>query len=100
MLRIVWEYHVRPEKKQEFEDYYSSSGDWASLFRGSDAYIGTVLLQAVDDPLHFTTIDSWTDLASFRAFKSAHAEEYALRDRECEELMQSERLIGYFERSI
>jgi hypothetical protein len=38
---VVWEFRVRPELEEKFEDAYGSEGGWARLFKQNESYIGT-----------------------------------------------------------
>jgi hypothetical protein len=45
MYLILWEYHVKPEKRAEFEQIYSPGGAWAELFQKGTGYLGTELMR-------------------------------------------------------
>ncbi len=96
MIRVVWEFRVRPGREQEFESHYASGGTWARLFRRSPGYEDTVLLRDAREPRHYLLTDHWRDLASLEAFRRDFAEEYEALDRSCEALTEDERLVGYF----
>jgi len=62
-------------------------------------YKETILLRDREVPGRYVTIDVWEDLASYRAFSEANAEEYKEIDRRCEALTEQERCLGFFETS-
>ncbi|HEX6879528.1 MAG TPA: antibiotic biosynthesis monooxygenase [Terriglobales bacterium] len=97
MVSIVWEFRVREDKQQEFELLYNSEGLWAILFRSSPAYQGTKLLRDTDGTRRYLTVDRWHTLLDFQQFKQMFASEYKAIDEKCEELTESERLIGVFD---
>ena len=97
MIRIVWEFRVRPDRTEEFERHYGRDGPWAVLFRGGRGYRETILLRDRDAPGRYLTIDVWEDEASFQSFREAHAAEYEATDRRCETLTLEERCLGLFE---
>ncbi len=96
MLRILWEYRVREEKRAEFERRYARTGDWAALFQKSPAYRGTTLLRDLADPGRYLTLDAWDDDASFHKFKQDFAAQYDALDRTCAALTEEERCLGHF----
>jgi quinol monooxygenase YgiN len=98
MVDIVWEFRVRPERHHEFEFSYDSNGVWATLFRKSSDYQETILFRDSSQNGRYLTIDRWKSEEAFRQFKQEYAEEYAVIDRKCEALTESERLVGVFER--
>ena len=97
MIQIVWEFRVAAGRERDFEERYSSSGDWARLFARSDGYLGTTLMKDAAQPGRYLVIDAWRDAAAFAAFKQAHGTEYAALDKECEDLTESEVPVGTFE---
>lgn len=97
MLHILWEFRVRKDRIAEFEEHYSADGTWARFFRAGRGFRESRLLRDREAPGRYLTIDLWDDLASFRAFSDANAEEYASIDRRCAELTDEERCLGYFE---
>lgn len=97
LFQILWEFNVREEQIAEFEKFYSPTGLWAKLFRGSPGYLGTVLLRDAQAPRRYVTIDRWENAASHRAMRGRFAKEYEALDKLCEALTESERQIGTFD---
>lgn len=97
MVSIVWEFHVKDERQEEFELLYNSEGLWVELFRSSSAYHGTKLLRQTDGTRRYLTVDRWHSHSDFQQFKQTFQNEYAAIDQKCEELTERERLIGVFE---
>jgi hypothetical protein len=95
MIHAIWEFRVLPEYVADFERNYGPNGAWAQLFRCSPAYLGTELLRDQDDPVRYVTIDKWEYLAEYKAIKEEPG--YALLDKACERLTDSETLTGIFE---
>jgi heme-degrading monooxygenase HmoA len=96
MLTIVWEFHVRPEARAEFEREYGPDGAWAALFRRAAGYRGTELLADAAEPLRYLTLDRWDGPADFERFRAVHAAEYAALDAACARLTADERCLGSF----
>jgi quinol monooxygenase YgiN len=92
----IWSFQVHPEHAETFRQYYGEGGAWTQLFRRARGYLGTQLLQDEQDPLRFVTIDTWSDVDNYEAFRAANAAEYAALDRLCEGLTVKETLIGHF----
>ena len=97
MIQIIWEFRVTAGCQEKFDQYYASSGAWASLFRESPEFWGTTLLADHNDPLRRITIDQWTDTEAFEAFKKGFYEEYNALNSICEPLKESETCLGIFE---
>ncbi len=97
MVKIVWEFLVRPGREEEFELFYNGEGLWAILFRKSPDYFGTKLMRDMNTPRRYLTVDKWETAESFPVFKKTVEFEYTAIDRKCEELTENERLVGVFE---
>jgi quinol monooxygenase YgiN len=92
----IWTFKVHPEHAEAFRECYREGGAWTQLFRRARGYLGTQLLQDEKDPLRFVTIDTWSSVQDYEAFRASYASEYAALDRLCEGLTIEETLIGNF----
>jgi quinol monooxygenase YgiN len=92
VLHIVWEFHPKPDRIEEFEKIYGADGDWATLFRKSPHYSQTILTRDLNVPGRYLLTDIWDDRSSFTDFK-----EYDRLDKMCESLTLKEIRIGEFE---
>jgi quinol monooxygenase YgiN len=97
LLHIVWEFHPKPERVEDFERVYGPDGVWATLFRKSPHYHQTILTRDLNVPGRYLLTDIWDDQTSFSDFKKNFHEEYESLDRECEALTIKEIRIGEFE---
>lgn len=98
LIQIIWEYRVKSERTEEFVEHYSGAGMWVSLFQKDQAYHGTGLMCDIEDKTRYLTMDIWDKIESYTQFKKQFAKEYEALDRKCEELTDSERFVGVFER--
>lgn len=96
MIQIVWEFHVREERRSGFERHYAAGGTWAEFFKRDAAYKGTQLLHDIADPSRYVTIDTWDDEDSYGAFRAMNRQEYSALDQQMEALTESEKRLGVF----
>lgn len=96
MLVVVWQYRQAPGREGEFVEAYGPGGPWVSLFRKSDGYRETMLLQDTSDPRQFLVLDWWESEASLATFRRDYAPDYAALDEQCRTLHAEERLVGSF----
>lgn len=97
MIQVVWEFVVRPEALERFEQAYGADGPWVRLFERHAGYGGTVLWRDRGNPLRYLTIDTWETADQRAAMLAASHEEYARLDRELGRLTESEKELGLFE---
>jgi Antibiotic biosynthesis monooxygenase len=94
MYVIIWEYHVKPARLNDFEKIYGESGKWVELFQKGHGYLGTELLHDSSDPGHYITIDRWISFTDYKSFLSSWKKEYENVDVQCESLTDQEILLG------
>ncbi|HEY3515651.1 MAG TPA: antibiotic biosynthesis monooxygenase [Gammaproteobacteria bacterium] len=92
----IWAFEVHPEHVVAFRWHYGAGGAWTQLFRRARGYLGTQLLEDQTDSVRFVTIDTWSSVEDYEAFRTAYASEYAELDRLCEGFTVRETLIGHF----
>jgi heme-degrading monooxygenase HmoA len=96
---IVWEFEVKDGKQRRFEKAYGSDGDWVKLFRQDSNYLGTELIRDMAQSRRYVTLDYWTSPSAYENFRASHVSEYQRIDSECEDLTESEREIGRFQKT-
>lgn len=94
MYIIIWEYRVKTDMRVKFEAAYSPHGAWADLFKRSAGFIEVELLRDESDPQRYLTIDRWRSQAEYEGFLPRWHEEYQALDALCENMTESEALIG------
>jgi heme-degrading monooxygenase HmoA len=93
---IVWEFRVRPDSREEFEEKYGPQGSWARFFQGSKGYIRTELVNDVSDHLRYLTLDYWQTEEEFSRFRGENLAEYGRLDQEFAGLTEHETRLGAF----
>ena len=92
MYVVVWRFTT--DDPAAFEEHYGPNGTWVQLFRHSEDYVRSDLLKGADA---YLTMDWWTSLAAYDAFRERYAEEYARVDQACEAVTTFEEKLGEFE---
>ncbi len=92
----IWEFDVLPQYLAEFLRCYAPDGEWAALFRRSEGYLGTLLLNDEAQPMRFVTVDRWTSRESHDAFRVRFGDAYDALDRQCEAFTSGEASLGSF----
>jgi|SRR3989304_4754866 len=92
----IWEYKIKPEMKNEFENLYGSEGAWVKLFEKFPDYIKTELHHDIKNPDRYVTIDYWKTRESYYRFKETSKREFLEIDKKGEDLTLEEKQIGEF----
>jgi heme-degrading monooxygenase HmoA len=96
MFVIVWQFQVRSGSEAEFEQVYSSSGEWVRLFQQGAGFIRAQLLRDPDIIGRYLTLDHWESQDAFEQFRHLYRDQYEVLDHRCEGLTISETLLGRF----
>lgn len=97
MFLVLWEFEVKPGSEQEFVKVYGPGGNWDSLFRRDANHRGTRLFRDMARPRLYLTADYWHSRDSYEGFLQAHKTHYESLDAASDDLIQTERRIGFYE---
>jgi heme-degrading monooxygenase HmoA len=95
VIAIVFRYDVRDP--QDFADAYGPNGEWAQFFRQGTGYIGTELLQDVDELDRFVVIDRWESADAYNTFVTERQDEYLQRSDDSRLYYVQELHLGTFQ---
>jgi len=93
----IWKFRPPEGREAEFERAYSSSGEWAQLFRHAPGFQGTTLLRPTEPGGWWLTIDGWDSASNFEAFTEVFGEQYRALDKQLEGVAGKEEFVGAFE---
>ena len=92
----LWTFQVKPGCEAQFEKTYGPTGEWVRLFQKAAGYLRTELLRDRAVPGRYLTIDYWESEQSHRQFRQKSEAEFHQLDKRCEDLTESEGLVGHF----
>jgi heme-degrading monooxygenase HmoA len=97
VIHVVWQFIVKREAVDRFEQAYGPDGDWSRLFAQYSGFNGTTLLRDTANPRRYLTIDAWETLADRKRMLAEAAEQYSALDAAFGAWTESEAEIGIFE---
>ena len=95
---VIWEFRPKAGMEGKFERAYGPDGTWAKFFRKGKGYCGTRLVRDATVPGRYLTFDYWTSRQALKQFRETNLAEYKRIDKLCDEMTQTERELGTFER--
>ena len=93
---IVWEFLAKRGEERRFEDAFGAAGEWVRLFRQAPGYLGTQLCRDARNARRYATVDYWTSLDAYRAFRARWRESFDAIDERCRALTECEVCVGTF----
>jgi heme-degrading monooxygenase HmoA len=94
---VIWEFYVKAGCEVAFESLYGPCGEWVQLFRLASGFHRTELLKDHANRSRYLTLDYWTSVAEYDAFRSAYAAQFRDIDAKGETLTERESPIGSIE---
>jgi heme-degrading monooxygenase HmoA len=94
---IMWEFHVKKEHQNEFEEIYGPVGEWVQLFKKSPGYIRTDLARRASDKFSYVIIDVWETKKAYDEFCHNWGKDYKQLDEKCDSFTEKEIPLGTFE---
>ncbi len=94
---IVWEFSVKAEQHDQFEQVYGAEGTWAQLFRRAEGYLRSELVHELEDSSRYLTFDFWTSRSAYERFREQSSIAYQAIDQQCEAMTEREAEVGRFE---
>ena len=96
MIQIIWEFVVKADAVDQFEQAYGPDGAWARLFQAYPGFRGTTLLRDTDNPRRYLTIDLWDTRGHRKRMLTQAKTRYSDLDEALADLTESEDEIGTF----
>ena len=96
-LVLLWEFVVRADQMDAFEQTYGPDGAWAELFRKGEGFVGTELIRDMTRQGRYITTDRWISAEKYQAFRAKYLSEYDALDCKCAAYTEREIEIGRFE---
>ena len=83
-----------PKFRKEFVEAYKSDGTWVKLFTRAKGYVKTHLLNEIENPNWYITIDYWESYEDQTKFREDFALEFRNLDEKCEKFTLEEIFIA------
>jgi len=93
---IVWDFRVAPGMERQFEQAYGADGEWGTVFPAGPCLHSDGLAPGYTGCGPVSNFNVWEPEAAYKAFRTAHTDEYREIDARCEALTESEPEVGSF----
>jgi len=58
----VWQFTLRENTAEEFEQFYGADGDWTKLSRRSRSFLGSSFLKDLAAPTRYLLVEYWSEM--------------------------------------
>ena len=65
MIAVVWQFHVKPGMREEFEKFYGADGAWTALGRRSRSFLGSSFLRDQVHEAQYLLIEYWSEMVVY-----------------------------------
>ena len=96
MVAIVWQFDVRPDTEEEFEQFYGASGDWTRLSRQSRSFLGTSFLKDISGDNRYLLVEYWSEMIVYEKHLADFDDEVKTLQEQRERLVAKMENLGVF----
>lgn len=97
MIAIVWQFDVRPEKRDDFEALYGADGAWTALSRRSRSFLGSSFLADLAQPERYLLVEYWSEMLVYERHRSDFEDEVADLEARRDTIVQTAQPLGLFQ---
>jgi hypothetical protein len=96
VVAVVWQFTIRENTAEDFEQFYGADGDWTKLSRKSRSFLGSSFLKDIAVPTRYLLVEYWSEMVVYeKHVADFDAQIKALDDRR-EEFGFSVESLGLF----
>ena len=96
MIAVVWQFDVKPERRDEFERFYGADGEWTMVSRKSRSFIGSSFLREFTAEPKYLLIEYWSEMLPYERHLADLSDEIAALERSRDELVAGATPLGVF----
>jgi len=82
VVAVVWQFTVKEDTGEAFEEFYGADGDWTKLSRRSRSFLGSSFLKDLAVPTRYLLVEYWSEMLVYEKHTADYeAEIEALAER-------------------
>jgi len=62
VVAVVWQFTVKEDTGEAFEEFYGADGDWTKLSRRSRSFLGSSFLKDLAVPTRYLLVEYWSEM--------------------------------------
>jgi quinol monooxygenase YgiN len=96
MIALVWQFDVREDSREAFEQIYGADGEWTALARRSRSYLGSAFLRDQTAPTRYLLTEYWSEMVVYERHVQDFTDEIASLTRRRDEMLTAVQSLGVF----
>jgi len=96
VIAVVWQFDVKPERRDDFERFYGADGEWTMVSRKSRSFIGSSFLREFTAEPKYLLIEYWSEMLPYERHQVDLRDEIDALERSREEMTTSATPLGVF----
>ena len=96
MIAIMWQFDVKHEREDEFEQLYGVEGEWTAMNRHSRSYLGSSFLRDQSRSSRYIVIEYWSEMLVYEQHRAYRSDAIASLEQRSRELVESIEPLGVF----
>jgi quinol monooxygenase YgiN len=71
VIAVVWQFHVKAGRQQEFESFFGADGEWTKVGRKSRSFLGSSFLRDQAHDTHYLLIEYWSEMVVYERHRKS-----------------------------
>jgi hypothetical protein len=96
VIAFVWQFEVKPEAREAFEELYGADGEWTAIARRSRSYLGSSFLRSLGEPTKYVLSEYWSEMIVYERHLADFRDEIAALTERRDALVDATQPLGVF----
>ena len=96
MVAVVWQFTIRENTSEQFEQFYGAAGEWTKLSRRSRSFLGSSFLRDIGTPTRYLLIEYWSEMLVYEKHVADFSDELQKLEAHREAFAASVESLGVF----
>jgi quinol monooxygenase YgiN len=96
MVAIMWQFAVKSGHEAEFEQLFSTDGEWSVMNRRTRSYLGGSFLRDQNQSSRYILIEYWSEMVVHERHRAYRSDAITFLEQRHDELLESVEPLGVF----
>lgn len=96
MIAFVWQFEVKLEAREAFEQLYGADGEWTAIARRSRSYLGSSFLRSLTEPTRYFLSEYWSEMVVYERHMADFGDEIAALVTRRDALLEAVQPLGVY----
>jgi heme-degrading monooxygenase HmoA len=96
MVVVMWQFSVKKGRETEFEQLFSTDGDWTIMNRQTRSFLGSSFLRDQNVTSRYIVIEYWSEMVVYEQHRAYRSDAISSLEKRRAALVESTEPLGIF----